>query len=108
MKLSRPPALLALILLLYLVLATLYAVYTPPWQAPDEPAHYNYIRYVAQNGSFPVLHMGDYPHAYLEQIKAAGFPPSMPIDSIRYEFHQPPLYYALAAVVFTAAHGALL
>jgi hypothetical protein len=33
--------LLPLIVFIYLVLGTLYAVYTPPWQAPDEPAHYN-------------------------------------------------------------------
>ncbi len=98
---------LALILLLYLVLGSLYAVYTPPWQAPDEPAHYNYVRYLAEKGQFPVLHMGDYPHAYLEQIKAAGFPASMSIDPIRYEFHQPPLYYALLAPVYVLAGGSL-
>jgi hypothetical protein len=40
--------------------------------------------------------MGHYPHEYLEEIKAKGFPPEMSIDSIRYEFHQPPLYYSLA------------
>ncbi len=99
---------LALILLLYLVLGSLFAVYTPPWQAPDEPAHYNYVRYLAEQGQFPVLHMGDYPHAYLEQIKAAGFPPDMSFDPIRYEFHQPPLYYALLALVYTLAGGSLL
>jgi 4-amino-4-deoxy-L-arabinose transferase-like glycosyltransferase len=108
MKWTRPRALLLAILLLYVVLATLYAVYTPRWQAPDEPAHYNYIRYVAQTGTFPVLHMGDYPHAYLEQIKAARFPSNMSINSIRYEYHQPPLYYALAAIVFSVTWGALL
>jgi 4-amino-4-deoxy-L-arabinose transferase-like glycosyltransferase len=40
--------------------------------------------------------MGDYPHEYLEEIKARRFPPEMSIDPIRYEFHQPPLYYSLA------------
>jgi 4-amino-4-deoxy-L-arabinose transferase-like glycosyltransferase len=47
--------------------------------------------------------MGDYPHEYLEEIKAAGFPPEMSIEPIRYESHQPPLYYALAAAVHRAA-----
>ncbi|MDI6834774.1 MAG: MarR family winged helix-turn-helix transcriptional regulator, partial [Rhizobiaceae bacterium] len=31
----------------YLALASLYAIRTPAWQAPDEPAHYNYIRQIA-------------------------------------------------------------
>jgi len=100
--------LLLLILLGYLALGALFAVLTPPWQAPDEPAHYNYVRYLAENGQFPVLHPGDYPHAYLEEIKARGFPPDMPIEPIRYEFHQPPLYYALAAPVFRLTGGALI
>ena len=70
MKAPRPRLILALILVVYLVLGILFAANTPAWQAPDEPAHYNYVRYLAENGSFPVLHIGDYPHAYLEQIKS--------------------------------------
>ncbi len=108
MNIYRTRAFLGLLLLLYLALGSLFAVYTPAWQAPDEPAHYNYVRYLAENGAFPVLHMGDYPHAYLEQIKAAKFPPGMSIDPIRYEFHQPPLYYALLASLFVLTHGSLL
>ncbi|MGE5602411.1 MAG: glycosyltransferase family 39 protein [Nitrososphaerales archaeon] len=99
---------LALILVTYFVLGGLFAVNTPAWQAPDEPAHYNYIAYVAENGSFPVLHFGDYPHGYLEQIKAAKFPPGMPITSIKYESHQPPLYYLLTAPVFALTNGSLV
>jgi len=96
---------LALILLLYFALGILFAVNTPAWQAPDEPAHYNYVRYLAEKGSFPVLHMGDYPHAYLEEIKSRKFPPDLSIDPIRYEFHQPPLYYALAAPIYSLTAG---
>jgi 4-amino-4-deoxy-L-arabinose transferase-like glycosyltransferase len=93
-------ALLATIVTVYCLLGFAYAVETPKWQTPDEPAHYNYIVYLAENGRFPVLQEGDYPHQYLEEIKAAGFPPEMSIETIRYESHQPPLYYALAAVLF--------
>src|SRR3974377_348346 len=96
-NLRRPSVLLLLILAVYLVLGVLYAVYTPAWQAPDEPAHYNYVRYLVQNGRFPVLQMGDYPNDYLEQIKLEKFPPNLSIAPIRYESHQPPLYYLLAA-----------
>ncbi|MGB9578246.1 MAG: hypothetical protein ACPL3S_03140, partial [Halothiobacillaceae bacterium] len=73
------PLWLGIILALYLALGSLYAVFTPSWQAPDEPAHYNYVRYLAEYGRLPILHFGDYPHAYLEQLKAAHFPPEMSI-----------------------------
>ena len=98
---------LSLILAGYFILGALFAAKTPAWQAPDEPAHYNYIAYLAEKGDFPVLHFGDYPHAYLEQIKAARFPPGMPVTPIRYESHQPPLYYGLAAPVYSLAGGSL-
>ena len=105
MNAPRPRLILALILGLYLMLGILFAANTPPWQAPDEPAHYNYVRYLAEQGTFPVLHMGDYPHAYLEEIKSRRFPPDLSIDPIRYEFHQPPLYYALAAPIYGLTGG---
>lgn len=95
---------LIIILLIYVILGILYAVETPAWQAPDEPAHYNYIKYVAERGRLPELRPGDYPATYLEEIKAQGFPPSMSIDPLRYESHQPPLYYIMAAVVYRISH----
>ncbi len=100
--------LLVFIILVYLVVGTLFAVYTPAWQAPDEPAHYNYVRYLAERGRFPVLQNGDFPLEYLEEIKHRRFPPELSIDPIRYEFYQPPLYYLLAALVFKLFGGALV
>jgi len=35
--------LLALVLATYLILAALYAALVPPWETPDEPAHYRYV-----------------------------------------------------------------
>jgi 4-amino-4-deoxy-L-arabinose transferase-like glycosyltransferase len=99
---------LVFIVCAYLFVGGLYALYTPAWQAPDEPAHYNYVRYLAENGRFPVLHYGDYPHAYLEQIKSAKFPPDMSVEPIRYEFWQPPLYYVLATPIYRLFDAALL
>mgnify|MGYP005834525995 CR=1 FL=1 len=89
---------LAAILALYLVMALAYAVLTPLWESPDEPAHYNYIRYLIEHRQFPVLQAQDYDFNYLERIKAARFPAEMSIDPIRYEFHQPPLYYVIGAI----------
>ena len=100
--------LLLAVVLIYLVLGILYAVYTPAWQAPDEPAHYNYVHYLSEYQRFPILKLGDYPAAYLEEIKAAHFPPEMSIAPIRYEFHQPPLYYLLAVPVHILFRGELL
>jgi 4-amino-4-deoxy-L-arabinose transferase-like glycosyltransferase len=91
---------LGLVIAVYVMLGALYATNTPRWQAPDEPAHFNYIAYLATERSFPVLQPGDYPHQYLEEIKAARFPPTMPITALRYESHQPPLYYLLGAPVY--------
>jgi 4-amino-4-deoxy-L-arabinose transferase-like glycosyltransferase len=100
--------LLALILLVFLVLATLYAVNVPAWQAPDEPAHYNYIHELAATGQFPVLRMGDYDEAYIRLLTSQRFPPELSIEPLRYEAHQPPLYYLLGAAVFRLADGGLL
>ncbi len=83
----------------------MYAVRTPPWEAPDEPAHFNYVRVLAETGTFPILQQGDYDQAYLEQIKAEKFPADMPVDSIRYESHQPPLYYMIVAPFYLVARG---
>ena len=93
---------LTLIVIAYFALGTAYAALTPKWEVPDEPAHYNYIAHLAENHSFPVLQMGDYPHEYLEEIKAAKFPDHMSITPIRYESHQPPFYYLLAAILYKA------
>ncbi len=96
------------ILFLYFALATLFAITTPAWQNPDEPAHYNYIAFVATEGRLPVLHLGDYDEAYLQQLKDEKFPPTLSIVPVRYEFHQPPLYYMLAAPVYWLSGGSLL
>jgi hypothetical protein len=87
----------------YLCLGVAYALRTPPWQAPDEPAHYNYVVHLAEQGTLPVLSQGDYPAQYLEVIKAQRFPASMSIELLRYESHQPPLYYLWSSVVYRLA-----
>jgi len=99
---------LAVILLGYLLAGIAFAVFTPAWQAPDEPAHFNYVRCLAEGKGLPILLPGDYPHQYLEEIKARRFPPDMPIAPLRYEFHQPPLYYLLATPVYLLFRGTLL
>ena len=94
-------------LIAYVVAATLFAFITPAWQAPDEPAHYNYVAHIAQTGTLPVLRSGDYDHALLNRLLSARFSPPDGIDSLRYEAHQPPLYYLLATPVFWLSGGSL-
>jgi hypothetical protein len=96
------------ILAVYLVIGTLYAVYTPLWQAPDEPAHYNYIRSLAEQGRFPIMAQGDYDQLYLSQLTAEGFPPELSVSSLEYEDHQPPLYYLLAVPVYAVSGGSVV
>lgn len=96
---------LGLLLAIYAVLGSAYALTTPVWQNPDEPAHYNYVKHLAQGEGLPILQPGDYDQRYLEELKAARFPADMPVDRLGYEFHQPPLYYALGVPIYWAAQS---
>ncbi|MEA3308163.1 MAG: glycosyltransferase family 39 protein [Chloroflexota bacterium] len=99
---------LLLILLAYFTAGTLYAVQTPNWQVPDEPAHYNYVRTLAEQHQLPVMTAQDYDQSYIEQLTSEQFPPQLPIAPLTYEDHQPPLYYLLATPVFWLGEGRLL
>ena len=97
-----------IVLAAYLLIGVLFAVNTPAWQAPDEPAHYNYVHFVATQGALPVLQAGDYDQAQQMLAINSRFGPGSSITAFRYEFHQPPLYYVLAAPLFRLTSGALL
>jgi hypothetical protein len=109
--LTQNPAriLFILILLAYLIIGALFALYTPAWQAPDEPAHFNYVAQVATNGCCPVIEIGDWDSAYLERLKSRHFNPELlgNLSRIQYEDHQPPLYYLLAAPLYSLTNGSL-
>ena len=96
----------AVLLLVYLAVGTLYAVYTPEWQAPDEPAHYNYIAQLAA-GQWPIIEPGDYDQAYQSEVISSGFADRYSVTSFEYEDYQPPLYYLLQTPVFLAFDGSL-
>ncbi len=100
----------ATVLLLYLLVAGLYAVQTPAWQSPDEPAHYNVVRQLALGGPYPVIAEGDWDQAYLAQLTAAKFAPALlgDFEAIQYEDHQPPLYYLLLTPVYQLSGGSLV
>jgi 4-amino-4-deoxy-L-arabinose transferase-like glycosyltransferase len=91
---------LGLALVAYTALAYGYLRLTPVWQNPDEPAHYNYVAFVADTGGLPELRQGDWDSALLERLKNGTLQPSDSIAAIRYESWQPPLLYLLAAPVY--------
>jgi uncharacterized membrane protein len=96
---------LGLILLWYVAIATAYAVTTPRWNNPDEPAHFNYIQELAATDRLPVLRPGDWDADLLERLKAAKFPNDQDIAPIRYEAHQPPLYYLIMSGSYRSSAG---
>ncbi len=111
MTCSRPEVALFLSILAgYLIAGALFAVYTPPWQAPDEPAHYNYARQVAENGCCPRIASGDWQGDALQELTTARFAPQAlaNLEAIQYEDHQPPLYYLLASLVYKLSAGSLI
>ena len=104
----RKHGLLFIILLLYFAVGGLYAVRTPAWQAPDEPAHYNVVRQLA-NGRLPVIELGDYDQEYIMKVVFSNpaFAAEFPLEPMSYEDWQPPLYYLLQTPVFLLTGGSL-
>ena len=98
---------LLLILIVYFAVGTLYAVLTPAWQAPDEPAHYNYVRQLA-DGELPVMEPGDYDQDFLNEVVfQAAFAPGYDLAEMEYEDWQPPLYYFLQTPIYALSGGSL-
>lgn len=98
------------ILLGYWIAGALYAIYTPAWQMPDEPAHYNYIRQLDEAGCCPRIETGDWSSEYLAELTSGRFAPELlgELESIQYEDHHPPLYYLLASLVYRLTNGDLI
>lgn len=71
---------LALILAAYLLLSITYSLVVPLFEAPDEPGHFQYVRYVATRHALPVEDRPGYP----DYIQTAG---------------HAPLYYVLGALL---------
>jgi 4-amino-4-deoxy-L-arabinose transferase-like glycosyltransferase len=98
------------LLVCYLLLAAGFALRVPAWLAPDEPAHYNYAAAIAHEGCCPVIAPGDWDQAYLAALTARDFAPDLldRLPEVRYENHQPPLYYLFAGAVYALSDEALI
>ena len=104
------PYALPIVLLIYAVLVITYALRTPAWQAPDEPAHWNYIAHIAEHGCCPRLASGDWDSELLAKLTSQRFEQTTAdqLNRLRYENHHPPLYYALAAPIFRWSAGEIV
>ncbi len=78
-RLAREHPFLSAILALFVLLASLYSVVTPVYEAPDEIGHFTYIKYIADHRALPVF-------------EPVGEDPWIP------EGRQLPLYYLLGAL----------
>ncbi len=95
--------LLGATLIVYLILGALFASRIPAWQAPDEPAHYNYVAQLAR-GVWPIIEASDWDRNFQPigpDQRVEGVP------AISYQDHQPPLFYALSVPVFVLSGGSL-
>ncbi len=90
------------------VLAALFAWRTPPWLAPDEPAHYAYVQHVATTGQPPILEARCYDETYKSRLTGADFREGVDLTRFCYEGHQPPLFYYLATPIYLLSDGSLL
>ncbi len=75
----KPEHWLAVILGVYLTLATAYALVVPLGEAPDEVDHFLYVRYLVEQQTFPVMQPTAEANATMEA-------------------NQPPLFYLLNAI----------
>ncbi len=71
---------IALLLLLFVALGMVYSITTPLFETPDEPAHYRYVKWIADGKGLPPLLVSE------DQWEQG-------------EFHQPPLYYVAGALL---------
>jgi hypothetical protein len=84
---------LFLIALLYCALTFAYAVLTPPWESPDEPAHYRYAAELAARWCPPVDPIVRQRDSFCRDYAYV---------TSNYEWFQPALGYLPAAVVYKA------
>jgi 4-amino-4-deoxy-L-arabinose transferase-like glycosyltransferase len=96
---------LIVIVAAYLIVGALFATRIPAWQTPDEPAHYNVTRQMAQTGRVPVIEQGDWQRDFSPPGPTQR---EISVEQLTYEDHQPPLFYALATPVYGLTGGQLV
>lgn len=78
------------LVVVYLVIGGGFALLMPPWETPDAPSHYLYLRHVLLKRTLP-----------LPEDKTTGFV----YPATLYEWHHPPLYYIMQSGVMRLTGG---
>ena len=96
-----------MLVVVHACLALLYLEALPLFNWPDEPAHFNYVRSLSEGSAPGAMDASVWRPEELERLKRSHFegvdPQGTDTAAIRYEAHQPPLYYALGALIYAAA-----
>lgn len=110
-----PKAALALLLVLTITRGIAYVLVIPPWQTPDEPSHFAYVRFVAQNHCLPAFEripvgeeiLASMPHFdfWTLRYQALGPPLSDEGTEFRIASRHPPLYYLLGTFLLLPFKG---
>ncbi len=90
-EIGRSSGFLMLVIAIYCLLAALYAVVVPPWESPDEPAHYRYVMQLAERWRPPT-------DPTIRQ--RASFCRDYAFTTSNYEWYHPALGYLPLAVVY--------
>jgi len=101
---------LLFVVVLHIGVALCYMRAFPVFNWPDEPAHFNYIRGLAEGKGFDVMTrdvwvpdlLEELRHDHFSRISGAEDPVITPI---RYEAHQPPFYYVVAAGIYRSTRS---
>jgi 4-amino-4-deoxy-L-arabinose transferase-like glycosyltransferase len=116
--------------------AACWSLITPPFQLPDEPAHFAYVQQIAENGALPTSGESHYSEEEevtlrdLDQSEVRWHPEDHPVASQAQQHHlqqdlasplqrsgpggagvaapEPPLYYALQVIPYGLASGGTL
>jgi len=86
----REKAVLIGLAILHFTLSLAYGLVVPPWETPDEPAHFLYARYLSDFHQLPPPSSPQRGH-YWEGYAITA-----------YEWHHPPVYYILDALILEA------
>lgn len=116
--------------------AVCWSIVTPPFQAPDEPAHFAYVQYLAQAGALPRSSRANFSaeeEAALSDLSVAkvrwnpgleavpspaaqaqlhrdlsGSLSRLGLGGVGVAFSEPPLYYSLEVIPYELASGGTL
>jgi|GEM_PF-1088784 len=110
-----PKAAVALLLVVTVARGLIYVLVIPPWQTPDEPSHFAYVRFVRQNHRLPASASIPVSEKTLASMSRSGFwklryhaldPVSLAeSDKFRIATGHPPLYYLLGTLLLIPLKG---